>query len=99
MPAAIVALLSVLATIAPSLGAGGSITAIINALIQIVPVLVNEVEDVAPIVKNIIAALQSNSAITPDEQAQLATLDAQVDAAFEAAATAAQAQDNPPAGT
>ena len=94
MSAAIMALLAVLAQISPVIGST-AITSIINALIQIVPALINTVEDVVPMVKNIIAALQSNTAVTPDQLAQLQALDAQVDAAFEAAATAAQ--DNPPA--
>lgn len=93
MSAALVALLSVLAQIAPSLGSSSTITAIINALVQIIPVLVQEVEDVVPMVKNIIAALSANPAATADQLATLQTLDAQVDAAFEAAATAAQAED------
>ena len=96
MSAAVMALLAVLAQIAPTLGST-AITSIINALVQIVPALISTIEDVVPMVKNIIAALQSNTAVTPDQLAQLQALDAQVDAAFEAAATAAQAEDNPPA--
>ncbi|SRR5260221_10435317 len=96
MSAAVIALLSVIAQIAPSLGASTQISAIIGALIEIIPALVKEVEDVVPIVKNIIDALRGNGAITPDQLAQLAALDAQVDQAFEAAATAAQAEDDPP---
>lgn len=92
MSAALVALLAVLGQIAPALGSS-AITSIITALTQIIPVLIQEVEDVVPIVKNIISALQSNTAITPDQQAALVALDAQVDAAFEAAATNAQTQD------
>lgn len=92
MSAAIMALLGVLSQIAPVLGSS-SITSVITALVQIVPALVTTVEDVVPMVKNIIAALQSNTAVTADQLAQLQALDAQVDAAFEAAATAAQAED------
>ena len=97
MSSAIIALLTIIAQIAPSLGATSTITAIINALITIIPTVVKEVEDVVPIIKNIIAALQSNATTTPDQMAQLTTLDAQCDAAFEEAATAAQSEDNPPA--
>ena len=95
MSSAIVALLAVLAQIAPSLGSS-SITSIINALLQIVPALIQTVEDVVPMVKNIIAALKTNALITPQQLTDLAALDAATDAAFEAAATAAQAEDNPP---
>ena len=94
MSAAILALLGVLSQIAPVLGSS-AITSVINALVQIVPALITTVEDVVPMVKNIIAALQSNTAVTADQLAQLQALDAQVDAAFEAAATAAQAEDGP----
>lgn len=87
MSAAILALLTVIGQIVPALGSSSAISAIISALIQIVPTVVQEIEDVAPIIKNIIAALQSNAAITPAQLDQLAALDAQVDAAFEAAAT------------
>jgi hypothetical protein len=93
MSSAIIALLTIIAQIAPSLGATSTITAIINALITIIPTVVKEIEDVVPIIKNIIAALQSNTATTPDQMAQLTTLDAQCDAAFEAAATAAETED------
>lgn len=92
MSAAIVALLAVIGQISSALG-GTEITAVITTLSQIIPALVGEVEDVVPMIKNIIAALQSNTAITPEQQAQLAALDAQCDQAFEAAAVAAQAED------
>lgn len=61
------------------------ITSIIAALEQIIPLVTKEVNDVLPMVKNIIAALKGNGQITADQQAQLDTLNAQVDAAFEAA--------------
>ena len=96
MSAALVALLTILAQISPTLGSA-SITAVINALIQIIPALINTVEDVIPMVKNIIAALKSNAQITPQQLTDLAALNAATDQAFEAAATAAQAEDNPPA--
>ena len=94
MSAAIVAFLAVIAQIAPALGTSAAIQGIISTLIGILPTIVQEVEDVVPIVKNIIAALQANGAVTSYQQAQLTALDAQVDAAFEAAATAAQAEDS-----
>ena len=83
MSAALIAALTVIAQIASSLGTSSSITAIINFLIQILPTLVQEVEDVVPIVKNIINSLKSNTAITPEQLDQLAALEVQYDAAFE----------------
>lgn len=92
MSAAITALLALLGQLIPAISGDSTlISNIINALIQIIPVLVKEVQDVAPMVKNIIAALKNDPATTADQLAQLETLDAQVDQAFEAAA--AQAED------
>lgn len=86
MSAAIVALLSVIAQIAPTLGAGSTITTIISTLVNLIPTLVKEVQDVAPLVQNIIDALRNNSAITPEQLAALDALEAKADAEFEAAA-------------
>lgn len=93
MSAVLTALLAVLAQIAPSLGTSSSIGAIINALVQIIPSLVQLGEALVQPIRNIIAALSSNPAATADQLSQLRALDAQVDAAFEAAATNAQAED------
>ena len=86
-------ILAVMAQIAGATGEASTITSIVNALIQLVPTLVKEYEDLVPIVKNIIAALSANPAATADQLKTLQTLDAQVDADFEAAATAAEAED------
>ena len=72
-----------------------SIAAIITALEAIIPVATSEIATVGPIIQNVISELQSNAAITPDQTATLTALDAQVDAAFEAAATAAGAPVDP----
>ena len=88
MSAAILALLTIIGQIAPALGTSTAIQGVIGTLVQIVPTLVTEVTDVVPVVKNIISALQTNATITQDQLDQLAALDAQVDAAFEAAAGA-----------
>jgi hypothetical protein len=89
-------ILTILVQIAGATGEASTITSIINALIQLIPTLVKEYEDLVPIVKNIIASLSANPATTADQLATLQTLDAKVDADFEAAATAAQAQDATP---
>lgn len=93
MSAIIPAILALLQSIIPSLSSASAIGSIITTLTNIIPVIVKEVQDVVPMVKNIIAALKSNDAVTPEQLDQLATLDANCDAAFEAAATAAQAED------
>lgn len=69
------------------------VTKVIGLLVQILPAIETEYETVVPYIKNIIAALQADPATTADQLAQLTTLDQQADQAFEAAATAAQAQD------
>lgn len=89
-------ILTILVQIAGVTSEASTITSIINALIALVPTLVQEYKDLVPIVKNIIAALSGNSTTTADQLTTLAALDAQVDADFEAAATAAQAQDATP---
>lgn len=74
------------------LGTGASvgvINEILKALIQIVPIIASTFTDFLPSVQNIIGSLRGNGAVTPEQVAQLDALDAQVDAAFEAAATAA----------
>lgn len=92
MSAAILAILNVILQI--SSGASGQmIVSIISMLEQAIPLLVKEYQSVAPMIKNIIAVLRNNNAVTDDQQAQLNVLDAQTDAAFEAAAKVAQAQD------
>lgn len=90
------ALVPLLSDVAPLLGTS-SIAKVIAALTQLIPLIVQEATDLLPEVKNIIAALSSNTATDADQLAQLAALDAQVDAAFDAAAAAAQAQDAAPA--
>lgn len=83
MTAALVAFLSVIAQIAPSLGSSAAIQNIINTLIQIIPTLIGAIENLAPLVKNIIAGLQSNANITPDQWTQLDQLNASADKDFE----------------
>jgi UDP-N-acetylmuramyl tripeptide synthase len=87
LSSAIESLLILIEGLLPSLGIAGSnvITKIIVALIQIVPILAEEATNLITPVKNIIAALQTKGPLTPDQMAQLQALDAQCDAAFDAA--------------
>ena len=73
--------LPVVSTIAPA-GVGS----IINLVSEILPIAVQEATNLVTPIKNIITALQGNASTTPEQMTQLAILDAQVDAAFEAAA-------------
>lgn len=86
MSSAILLLLQVLAQIIPNLTNSATIANIITALINLLPTLVKEVQDVAPLIQNIIDALRNNNTITPEQLAALDELEAKADAEFEAAA-------------
>jgi hypothetical protein len=88
---AVQAVLTVLEDLAPLITNSKQISGVVTFLEQIIPVVVQEAQDLLQPIQNIIAALSANPAATSDQLAALTTLDAQVDAAFEAAATAYQA--------
>jgi hypothetical protein len=67
---------------------------IIAWLEQIVPLIITEVKTVLPMVQNVIDALKNSDAITPEQFDALDKLEAQTDAAFEAAAKASGAPDD-----
>jgi len=62
MTAILNTVLALLAQIAPVLGSTSTIASVINALVNIIPALIQEYNDLVPIVKDIIAALSANSA-------------------------------------
>lgn len=70
-----------------------AITKVINLLVQVIPLIEKEYEDVVPYIQNIIAVLKNDPATTAAQLAQLSELDATADQAFEAAAVKAQAED------
>jgi hypothetical protein len=82
-------LLTLIAGLLPELGVTSSsaiISQILAALITIVPIIAQNATNFITPVKNIIAALQASGNVTPDQMTALQQLDAQVDAAFYAAA-------------
>jgi hypothetical protein len=93
MEVAISTLLALIEALLPTLGIGSAsvVAKILEALINIVPIIAANAANFLTPVKNIIAALQTSGAVTADQMTQLTALDAQVDAAFETAATAAEA--------
>lgn len=94
MTSIITLLLTLIGQLLPAVGASSSgIQNIINALVAIVPALIQEAMDMVPIVQNIIAALKNNPATNAAQMVTLNDLDAQCDAAFEAAVTASEAND------
>lgn len=99
MSAAIIAFLAVIAQIAPALGSSAAIQNIINTLIQIIPQLIGTIENLAPLVKNIIAGLQSNGSITPEQWTQLDQLNDSADKDFEDIASQFNPDGTPIAAT
>ncbi len=93
MGAIVTSLLALLTQIAGTTAEAGAIAKIVATLIDIIPVVIQTARDVVPAIKNIIAALSANPATTEEQLKQLQALDAQVDQAFEAAATTAEAED------
>ena len=86
MSSILVVLLTVIGQIAGTLGTSTAVTNVINMLVSILPTVIKEVEDLAPLIQNIIDALRGNSTITDAQKAALDDLEAKYDAAFEAAA-------------
>jgi hypothetical protein len=83
----ITAVITLLGQLVPVIGTNSAlINTVLNALIALIPAITTEVETLIPMVKNIIAALQADPATTAAQMTTLTTLDAQCDAAFEAAA-------------
>lgn len=95
----ILSVLTVIEGFLPMLGTASATTTlvanIINVLTQLMPFIVDEVSTVYTAVKNIISQLQNSGAPTADQLTTLATLDAQVDAAW----TAIESQIDPDAPT
>jgi hypothetical protein len=99
MTAAIVAILSLIEQLLPAVLSAANVslvTSIITTLTNLLPFIVQEIETLAPAVKNIIAALSANPTTTAEQLAQLQALDQQVDTAFEAVAAQTDADSAGP---
>lgn len=81
----VLAMIEALLPAITSTASASTITAIITALTNMLPFIIQEVEALVGPVKNIISALSANPATTAAQLASLQTLDAQVDAAFDTA--------------
>ena len=92
MNSVLTSVLSLLTTVAPLASKFGATGEIISTVIQIAPTAIKEIEDVGPIIKNIIASLKGGD-ITEDQWNQLEALEAQIDKEFDDAARDAQAED------
>ncbi len=95
MDAVIQLSLGLLQQLLPSLSVAnaGLVAKIVEGLVALMPVLIKEYRDVLPMVKNVIAVLKDHTAVTPEQLGALQTLEAQIDADFETAATKALAED------
>lgn len=88
MNAAITVILALVTDLIPVLGVSGAtetaVAAIVKALTALLPLVVDEVETVIPMVKQVIADAQNTGALTPDQVTALNAVSVQYDAAFEA---------------
>ena len=96
MSAIVSSILAVLASVLPLVQTSASVAKVIEALIQILPIAVQVAQDLVTPIKNIIDTLKQNPATNAEQLATLKALDEKVDAEFEAAATAAIAEDAAP---
>lgn len=90
MEIAIQALLAIVQALLPDLGVASTnvIAKIVDALVQLEPVIAKAVPALIQEVQGVIASLQSSGALTADQMTALTTLNASVDAALAAAIAA-----------
>lgn len=96
MNAILPAILAILSELAPLVASSASATKIVAALMDLVPFIIKEEQALMPEVKAIIAQMSGSPHTPADDIAALEDLNAQVDAAFDAAAAAALAADQSP---
>lgn len=85
--------LTLLSTVAPFLAGAGPIGVAISFLAAVLPPVIKLGQAEIPVVKSIIATLRGNKTVTADQMAQLDALDAQCDAALDAAIAKAESED------
>ena len=91
----VMAAVALMTQVLPMINSSAQVAKIIELLIQILPTVEQLAQDLVQPIKNIINSLSANPATDAEQLKALADLDTQYDQAFEAAATAAQAEDNP----
>lgn len=98
MEIAVQVLLSLVAGLLPEFGVASTsvIAKIMTALETLVPNLIANAPQLLAPIQNIIASLQQQGNLTPDQVATLDTMEADTFAAFQAAATAAGLPDPAP---
>lgn len=85
--------LALLQVIAPSVAAGEPLAKAIGLLTTIVPAVIQEAKDLYPTIKNLIAILRSTDGITQEQLDALDAAEAQIDADWQKASDAADAED------
>lgn len=95
METAIQTILALASKVIPLINDTETVQSVIDTLEAIVPLVVAEYSDLLQPIKNIITALTASDTTTPAQMVALQTLDATVDAAFDASAAAfAEAHPN-----
>jgi len=89
----VLAVVSLMTQILPLINDSSQVAKFITLLIQILPTVEKLAANLVQPIKNIIASLSSNPATDAEQLKTLQDLDSQYDQAFEAAATAAEAED------
>jgi hypothetical protein len=84
----IATVLQTILSIIPQITDSKGINKVVAMLLQILPIIVREAQGLLPMAQNIIDAISSKDGVTADQLAALKALDAQIDAAFEAAVAA-----------
>lgn len=89
----VAALMGLLQAVAPAVSGSGAVGKIVTTLTQLVPVLVDQYQDVLPSVKNIIESLRTHDDITDEQWDELDKIEQAIDDEFEKAVKAAEEED------
>lgn len=89
----ITAALSLVSRVALGSSASTVVTAAVDQIGALLPVVIKEYKDLVPLVQSSIKALRGAGSITDEDLAKLDAYEAQIDAAFDAAAARAKAED------
>lgn len=84
----IATLLNMLLAIVPQMTNSKAVASVVTWLEGLIPLLVQEYQDLLPTVKNLIGLLKQNTAVTPDQITALDAQEAVIDKAFDDALAA-----------
>lgn len=86
-------IVALMAELAPLISTTTAIGHVISVLTALVPAVITTANDLGPTIKNMIANLKSNAAVTPAQLDELDAIEAKLDADYDQASTAAGAED------